>query len=116
VTKRAVVHLWCAICLTYVAAAGVQVLMYAPPMWGGQPIWGTGSPFGPAAHYLYTPLVLIFICGPGLVGAAVALRMLYRTYAAADRRPPKSAVFVVVVLAVVSAYAGVVVSFNTWGT
>ncbi|HVN33295.1 MAG TPA: hypothetical protein VMT45_15060 [Thermoanaerobaculaceae bacterium] len=116
-TPVARIRLWAGICLVLSAATSIQVLMYAPPVWGGEPIWGRGSPFGNAsANSLYTPLVLFFLVGPGILAGGVSAWILHRAYAAAGAKPPLVAVFLLVALVLASCYAGVLISFNTWGT
>jgi len=117
VTMRALVRAWGSISLMFVAATILQVLMYSRPLRGSEPIWGSGSPMGQFfADHLYTPLVFFFVFGPGVVAAGLALRILYRAYAAAGSAPPMLAVFVIIILTLASCYAGVFISFNTWGT
>ena len=116
VTKPARFRLWGSIALAFAAASMVQILMYARSLWSGEPVWGRGSPLGGAADYLYTPLVLLFFFGPGIVASMIALRILYRTYGAEGHAPPLLAVLAIVLMTIVSCYLGVFVSFNTWGT
>lgn len=52
-------------CLAFAAASGIQILMYARPLWEGEPVWGKGSPLGSAADYPSMPLVVMFFFGPG---------------------------------------------------
>src|SRR5262245_59452295 len=116
-TSTARIRLWAGIALLLSLATSTQVLLYARPIWGGEPVWGVGSPFGEAvANLFYTPLVLFFLVGPGTLAGAIAVWMLYRAYGAAGTKPPVLAVFVLVILALASCYAGVYISFNTWGT
>ena len=109
---RARLRVWIVIVLLFAAASGLQILMY-----GGRRVWG-GDPGSvirfPA--FLSLAFLVTFYFGPGLAAAALALQLLYRAYRREALGPPALAVFIVVVLAVMSCYAGMVTSLTTWGT
>ena len=109
---RARLRVWIGIVPLFVAASGLQILMY-----GGRRVWEGGS--GSVIRlpvFLNLAFVVTFYFGPGLAAAALELQLLYRTYRREALGPPALAVFIVVVLAVMSCYAGIVASLTTWGT
>lgn len=106
----AAVGLWGRIGAAFGVASGLQVLMYARPLWEGAPVWMR------LPEQLYTPTVLVFFFGPSLAAAAWALLLLYRHHGSQGEPPPLAGVLLIVALAVLSSYLGVFVSFNTWGT
>ena len=102
-------RLWFGIVVAFIAASGVQILFYGAPRLLGFRTYNVPDPW-------YTPTVLAFLFLPALLAAAFSLRRI----GVVSRRPhtPRSGaqVAVVLVLAVVSAYLGVFVAFNVWGT
>ena len=104
------IRLWVLIVGIFAAASGVQILMY-----GGPHVWPESFAAIHLPEYLYMPWVFTFFFGPGLAAAALSVWALYRFYGREESVPGPLAVFLVVLLAVVSCYVGVFVSFNTWG-
>jgi hypothetical protein len=105
---------WGRVISVFVAASAFQVLMYAPVWPGRRSFLSISEIAGGEFGYIAFVSVLFFF-GPGLAAAIVAMRMLRRAYTPTGGVPP-FAIALVVVLAFVSCYAGVVISFNTWGT
>lgn len=102
-------HLWVAIAALFVVASCVQVLFYGAPTFLG--LGGYNLP-----RWLYEPIVLAFFFAPSATALFVSLRLLRSAVRHADRGLGAWPVVTVASLAVLSAYIGVFVSFNTWGT
>jgi hypothetical protein len=100
------IHRWVPVVIAFALASGCQVLLYTPFGRGQRSIL---SPLGSPAREL------LFMLGPVLLASAAAIKLLRGTYQP-ERHIPGYAIALVVLLAAVSVYIGVVVSFNTWGT
>jgi uncharacterized membrane protein len=105
------VLLWVLILGIFACGSGVQILMY-----GGPHIWPDAFANARLPEFLYVPWVLAFFFAPGLTAAGLAVWLLYRFYRREESVPGPAAILVLIILAVVSCYMGVFVSFNTWGT
>ena len=101
--------LWAKIVLAFLAASSVQALFYGAPAIFGFSGYHVSGP-------LYLPVVLAYFFAPALAAMAFALSRVVAFYRVAGRSVSILAVAAVIVLAMVSAYMGVFVSFNTWGT
>ena len=108
-TRTSTVRVWSLILLSFPLATALQLFIYAP-VWGGQRLWSH------APDVLYGPLFLFFLLGPAVLATGTSLRLLYSLYRSQGSAPPLQAVFVVVMLAITSCVAGVLIAFNTWGT
>lgn len=109
-TKFVMIRLWGLVVLMFGAASVLQVMLYAPRLWGGHPVWGRFP------EWLYTPLVMVFFFGPGIAAALVAWRMVGRVYQPRSQGARVLAKVLVILLTIISCYVGVFISFNTWGT
>ena len=109
ITPKPKLHLWVAIAALFFVASCVQILFYGAPTFLG--FGGYQFP-----RWLYEPVVLAFFFAPAAVALLYSLRLLRSAARHADRRLGVWSVVTVALLAVLSAYIGVLVSFNTWGT
>ena len=107
-TPRSKLHLWVAISALFSVASCVQILFYGAPTF-----LGSGGYHIP--RWLYEPTVLAFFFAPAAVALLFSLRLLRSASPRADRALGVWSVVTVVLLAILSAYIGVFVSFNTWG-
>ena len=101
---------WIRVALSFLAATGVQLLLY-------------GVPARLAAGHdwlrdaLYTPYALFWMVGPAFCAATYSVRLLKRRALESGRSiPGVSSLVLVVALTVLSAYAGMFICVNTWGT
>lgn len=108
-TSSSRARLWVRIVFTFVAASMIQVVFYGAP---ALLRFGSYHVAGP----LYIPVVLTLFVAPALAAMLFSLRGAILLYRRLEMTVPVLAVAVIVVLAFVSAYIGVFVSFNTWGT
>ena len=109
VTTKSQVPLWAAIIGSFALASCVQILFYGAPTlleFGGYHL----------PEWLYEPVVLSFFFAPATIAFLVSLRLLRSAARNADRRLSAPPIVAISILAVLSAYMGVFVSFNTWGT
>ena len=107
---------WCAAGVAFLAAIGLQMLLYGGVLWGGGPIWKFIRAAEPLDEALYLILFLVFALGPGVLAATFAFWRLRRWYRASGMGVPGSVVAAIVILMLVDSYLGVVVCFNIWGT
>jgi len=109
ITAKRQLRLWVAIVGSFAVASCVQVLFYGAPE-----ILGFGGYHIP--RWLYEPIVLSFFFAPSAVALIFSLRLLRSTARHVGRGLSVWPVVTVAILAILSAYIGVFVSFNTWGT
>jgi hypothetical protein len=103
-------RVWLQVVAAFTTATLVQLFLYAGPSHLAR-----GTPWLPAA--LYTPYVLFFIAGPALLATVFAVLRVRRHDRANGRQATGFASgAALTVLALLSAYLGVFVAFNTWGT
>lgn len=99
---------WVKVIALFALAPAAQVAMYAAPLHG--PIWEHVPRLGTIADdFVYTILVLLFVFGPAAIAFALSFRML-RGSVRASVVPP------LLLLGAGSAYAGVLICLNVWGT
>jgi hypothetical protein len=109
ITRKPKLYLWLAIAALFFVASCVQILLYGAPT-----LLGLGGHHFP--HWLYEPVVLVFFFAPAVVALIYSLRLLRSAARHAGRGLGVWSVVTVALLAIVSAYIGVFVSLNTWGT
>src|SRR5262245_4267523 len=101
--------LWFKVTVAFFAASSIQVLFYGAPA-----LFGFGG-YHVSGH-LYLPVMLAFFFAPALAAMLFALHRVVAFYRQVGRSVPVLVVAAVLLLALISAYMGVFVSFNTWGT
>jgi len=104
---------WIRVVCLFVAAAAFQVLMYAPLWPGHRAALALLEPFGEMGAVVGAGA--LFIGGPACAAALGSVRIL-RGSDGPHQRVPARILAVVVLLAILSGYAGVFISINTWGT
>ena len=109
ITPKPRLYLWAVIAALFVVASCVQILFYGAPTF----LDLGGFHF---SRWHYEPVVLAFLFAPAAIALFVSLRLLRSAARHADGGLGIWSVVTVVLLAIVSAYMGVFVSFNTWGT
>jgi hypothetical protein len=102
-------QVWAIILGLFAAASCTQILFYGLPA-----LLGFGAYHFPPG--LYPPAVLLFFFGPAIIATWCSIRILRS--AAPESRPGLRAwaIAVVSLLAILSAYVGVYISLNAWGT
>ena len=106
---RSLTKLWCKIAGSFLAASALQILFYGAPAifrFGGYHVTGG----------MHLPVVLAFFFAPALGAMVYSLRSATLLYRRSGSVVPMFAIAGIVFLALASAYMGVFVSFNTWGT
>jgi hypothetical protein len=101
--------MWLQVVVAFTVATLMQLFLYVGPSFLAR---GTELPGA-----LYTPYVLFFIVGPALIATVFAVSRVRRHDRACGRQSMGFASgAALTVLALLSAYLGVFVAFNTWGT
>ena len=101
--------MWLLIVALFVAASLLQIIFYAAPL-----VLGFGAYRIPAP--LYVPAVLAYFFVPAATATWGSVALIRRSRVRHNPRPIRLAVGVIVLLACLSSYLGVFVSFNMFGT
>jgi hypothetical protein len=102
-------RLWAMIVCSFAVASCVQIFFYGAPT-----LLGFGAYNLPG--WLYQPAVLSFLFVPAALALLFSLNRLRAAGLHVGRSLSAWPIVTVSLLAILSAYLGVYVSFNTWGT